>query len=452
MVGEDSVKKSMVPRWCAGLLACLAFSPVQALTLWQAYEAALQHDPTFISAKYEKEVGQEYRNIGRSSLLPVLSASYSQYKNRADDITQTSLGPVASHPEYTSKSAVVNLRQPVINFDSLARYRQGLAQTELSDATFASRKHELMLRVLSAYVDVLFAQDQLTLATAQRDTLAEHRRLNDRIYAKGEGTRTDMLETQAKLDVAEAQMLDARDNVASTKNALAALIGAPVNSVDGLHKNFRVQVLQPADFDGWRALALGKNPELLAQNRSIEVAAQEIKKSRAGHAPRLDFVASFSKGESESLTTNNRDQTVRSVGVQLNIPLYSGGYVNAVSRQAVAGHEKAKADLNVRTDRIMQELRKQFNLVQSSAARIDALQKAVDSGRLLVQATQQSIKGGVRINLDLLNARQQFYTTQRDLAQAKYNYLHGWLRLRAAAGVLEADDMRQLSAYFYETK
>ncbi len=128
--------------------------------------------------------------------------------------------------------------------------------------------------------------------------------------------------------------------------------------------------------------------------------------------------------------------------------MYAGGYVSAAARQAVAAEGRAKADLEGKTNDVLADLRKQFNLVQSSVTRLAALDKAVASGQLLMTATEKSIKGGVRINLDLLNAQQQLYTTQRDLARARYNYLVGSLRLLAAAGTLDGDDLRRVANYF----
>lgn len=447
------IKKRLQLSVFAALLVASAPS-ANALGLWQAYEAALQNDPVYRGAKFENAAGQENKALGRSALLPSLSASYSQYKNRADYTTRgLNTGelfnkPSVSHPEYKSVSSSINLRQSILNLDGIARYKQGVAQALASDANFNSRTHDLMLRVLSSYLDVLFATDQVTLVTAQRDTYLEQRRVNDRTFAKGEGTRTDMLETQAKLDAAEVQVIEARDNLANTKEVLAGITGQAVVNVDGLAKDFTIRPLQPNNIDAWQNLAQEKNPELQAQKYSIEAAVQEVNRNRSGHYPRLDLVASYSKGQSESLNTNNTDTVVRSLGIQLSVPIYSGGYVNAASNQAVANAERAKADLESRRDRIMQELRKQFGLVQSSVAKVEALQKAVESSRLLIQATQQSIKGGVRINLDLLSARQQYYANQRDLAQAKYNYLISNLRLRMSAGVLEPEDMRLMAAYF----
>lgn len=438
-------KKRLLPVLLGGLMAAPG---AQALGLWRAYTAALENDPQFRGAKAENEAGREYKAIGRSSLLPTVSASYSHYQVRADTTTHYPKFDDKTHPAYTSKSAVVQLRQPVFSLDSLARYRQGVAQSESSDAIFASRAQELMVRVTAAYVEVLFASDQLTLATASRDTLMEQKRLNERMLQKGEGTRTDMLETQAKLDLAEANLIETRDNLSNARAALAGMTGLDVEGVDGLGKEFKTRPLQPADFEGWRALAVAKNPDLQALQKNLEAAQQEIKKSKAGHAPRLDFVASYSKAESESLSTSNQDSTTRSLGFQLNIPIYSGGYVNAISKQAVANHSKVQAEIASQTERVSQELRKQYNQVLNGVNKVDALNKAVDSARLLVQATQQSIKGGVRINLDLLNARQQHFSAQRDLAQAKYSYLLALLRLRAAAGVLEQEDLRLVAAYF----
>jgi protease secretion system outer membrane protein len=164
--------------------------------------------------------------------------------------------------------------------------------------------------------------------------------------------------------------------------------------------------------------------------------------------PRLDFVANYARGSSDTLNTINQDSTVRSLGIQLNVPIYAGGAVSASTRQAQAGELRAKAELEAKKDKILLDLRKEYDSTASSVTRIEALVKATESARLLMTATTQSIKGGVRINLDLLAAQEQLYTAQRDLAQARYTYLVGLLRLRAAAGTLSADDVEEIAAYF----
>lgn len=432
----------------AAALACVA-GQAAAMGPMQAYEAALLHDPNYQAAYYDSVAGKEYKAVGMSGLLPSLSANYSASRNRSDVTAPNAFGQrVTTQPEYYSRVQSVNLRQGIVNLEAIARYKQGVAQTAYSQAQFSSQGQEMILRVLGAYFDAAFTTEQLRLATATRDMYAEQKRANDRLFAQGEGTRTDVLETQSRLQLAEAQLLEAQDARVNAYNALAVLVGEDVVSLDQLRPEFPVPPVQPQGVKAWMEMASAQSPDIEAQRLAVEAAHQEINKDRAGHAPRLDFVASYSKTSAETINTYNQDSTVRSIGVQLSVPLYSGGYVSATSRQAVANHEKAQAQLQAQTDKVNNEVRKQYNAVVTLVARIAALDRAVESSKLLVTATEQSIKGGVRINLDLLNAQQQLYSSQRDLAQARYNYLLARMRLHAAAGTLGRADLQEVATYF----
>lgn len=431
---------------CAALL--LQGASAGAMNLQQAYDAALRNDPTYRSAYQDSLAGKEYEVIGRAALLPQVSASYSATKNRADLTQPGFTGMNTSHPVYYSHSDGVQLRQTLFGLDALARYKQGKAQTKYSEAQFSSMGQDLVVRLTGGYFDAAQNAEQVALARAQRDAQAEQLRTNERLLKQGEGTRTDVLETQARLDLSEAQLIEALDNQHNALEALAAIVGEPVPAVDLLGSAFPLPPLRPATLDEWKTIALENNPDLQAQRFAIESNRQEVNKNKAGHYPHVDFVAGYSKAKSDTLTTLNQDSTSRTLGVQVNIPLYAGGAVSASTRQAVAGFEKAKADLELKTGKVVVELGKQFSLVNSSYKRIAALDRAVESAELLIKATEQSIKGGVRINVDLLNARQQLYVSKRDLAQARYSYLLALLRLRAAAGTLGADDVAEVVGYF----
>ena len=419
-----------------------------AMSLMQAYEAALLNDPVYQAARYENEAGQQNRAIGRASLLPSISATFAANRVKVKDREPvTPLDPL----RYDSRVANVSLRQPIFNLEGIARYQQGAAQADQSDATFSGRSMELIVRVVAAYADAQYAESQLALAVAQRDAYVEQMKVNQRLFELGEGTKTDMLETQAKAELAEAQVIEAKDVVVTARNTLAGIVGKEITGLDALSDRFPIQPMKPASIEEWKTLALDKNAELLAQRHAVEVARQEVNKNRAGHFPRLDAVASLSDNKSESLNYAGQEYVQRGVGVQLNIPIFSGGYVSAVTTQAAANYAKAKAELDAKTSQVTVELRKQYGLVTSSAARIEALTKAVSSAKLLITATEKSIQGGVRINLDLLNAQQQLFTAQRDLAQARYNYLLAYLRLRHAAGILQPEDLRVVAGYFVPT-
>lgn len=435
-----------------GASLSLCHTQASALGLMQAYQAALQSDPTYRSALFDSEAGKESRVIARAGLLPAIGANYSASQNRSDIEAQgfDVLGRPTkslSHPKYISRVESISLRQSVLNLEGIARYRQGVAQSNFAGARFDAQAQEVILRVTGAYFDVLFNMDQLALATAERDMYAEQKKVNERLFKQGEGTRTDVLETLARLDLAETRVIETGDNLAAARNTLAALVGGSAEVLDPLSPDFRPMPVSE-NIEELKELALRNNPELQALQYSVEAARLEISKANSGHAPRVDFIASYSKNAAETLNTYNQESTIRSIGVQVNIPLYQGGQISAVSRQAAASYEKAKADLQARTDKLLIDLRKDHALVLSGEKKIGALLAAVASSTELVQATKQSIKGGVRINLDLLNARQQLFTSQRDLAQARYAFLLAQLRVKSAVGGLDVDEVRKVASYF----
>ncbi|MCY7369894.1 MAG: TolC family outer membrane protein [Polaromonas sp.] len=436
-----------------GVLALLALQPAWSIGLLPAYDAALVNDPTYRAALHENEAGQQARVLGRAGLLPVVSASYGRSRNFSDITTSTPGLPERSDERhYNSLSSALQLRQPLIHPEGRARYRQGIAQTQASDAQFRSRSQEVIVRLVGLYAPAQYAEDQLALATAQRDAYAEQGKSNERLFQRGEGTRTDVLETQAKLDLSEAQLLEARDNLQNARDALSAMLGQRVTALDPLSDAFRVMPTQPASIETWQDLALNNNPEIVAQRYAVEIAREEINKNQAGHSPRLDLVASLAKNSSDTINTLNQSANTRSIGIQLSIPLYAGGSVTAATTQAVANFEKARANLDGQTSQVLVELRKQFNLTFSSAARIDAARKALESALVLVAATQKSVQGGQRTNVDVLNARQQVFEARRELALQRYNHLLGYLKLRYAAGVLSVSDLRDVAGYFVAGK
>jgi len=440
------------PRLLAAMMAkaCLATvllqaSGAQALGFLQAYEAALKNDPTFRSAYYTNEAGKENRQLGLSNLLPNLRGGYSASQNR----TTVTQGDRVAPYDYISRSATLQLRQSLFNLDGWARFKQGKAQSNYAASVYDSQRQEVIFRVANAYIDLLFKEDLMALATVERDMYAEQRKVNDRMFEKGEGTKTDMLETQARLDGAEAQVLEYTENLMVSRETLATIIGGEVGEVDRLSPDFRIRPSDGQTFEYWKQIAIETNPDIKAMAFSVEIAHQEYNKARAAYTPRVDFVATYGKTSSDAISTVNQDQIVRSIGVQLNVPLYSGGQLGAQRRQTVANEEKAKADLQAQTDKVLLELRKDYGVMFSSVKRVDALMKSVASAELLITATEQSIKGGVRINLDALNAKQQLYTAKRDLAQARYNYLLTSLRMRASVGTLGDSDVREIAAYFH---
>lgn len=447
MMQAMSLKKTVLASACAVLLC--ASGSASAISLMQAYQAALKNDPLHRGAKADQEAGQQYEVMGRAGLLPQVQYSYSTSKNKGESISPTVLGGFRIQDlDYTSLTRNVSVRQTLYSMDAYARFEQGVTQTQLSDVQFDAKSKDLILRVTNAYIEAKFAEDQFNLYTAQRDAYAEQRRVNERMFQKGEGTKTDMLETAAKLDVAEALVLESADNMRTTRNTLTGMLGQEVIQLDRLREGVSVGGLLQGTQEEWIAIAEKNSQEIVAAQLNVDLSEKEITKAKAGHMPRLDLNASYNRGQSDSITTQTQDNSTRSIGVQLVIPIYSGGYTNAAYKQAVARKDKAISELDATRNKTLVELKKQFGLVRSSQSKIEAFEKSVASATLLVEATKQSIKGGMRINLDLLNAEQALVNAKKDLAQARYGYLMSFLKLKTVAGVVNATDLQTVAGLF----
>ena len=435
-------------------LALASTQPAHAIGIVDAYRAALGHDPEYASAVQDKRAGDANVAIGRSYLLPNLSASYGTYRDwtNTDYFGQQYGNPSTAYQMYHSYAASVQLRQPLISLEGIARYRYGKAAALASDAEFDDKSEDLLVRVLTAYTDTVFALDQVALAKAQVKTLEAQLASNEAELKNGQGTRTDVLETNSKLELARADLADARDNLDNTAHALEAVTGLSatldIGSLDRLDDQFQPVPPSPASFQQWRDIALDSNAALVAQRHAVEAARQQLKVARAGYYPHVDLVASIGRDQSSTLDAIGQRYFQKQVGVEITIPLYSGGMVSASSAQASARFEHAQDDLLGKTNEVLLELRKQYNLCNSGVARIAALERAVASATEQVKATHKSVEAGVRTNVDVLTATQQLYESKRDLAKARYQYMIASLALKHAAGILGEQDLYELSKWF----
>ncbi|WP_286785798.1 MULTISPECIES: TolC family outer membrane protein [Pseudomonas] len=436
--------------FCVALL--LASERAQALGVLDAYALALRNDPTFQAALKERDAGREDLAIGRAGLLPKLSYSYSNARNQSEVTQATAFGDTTSDRDYRSYSSALTLQQPLFDYAAWIEYRQGVARATLADERFRGHSQALVVRLFEAYSQALFSGEQISLAQAQRRALTEQMQLNQRLFEAGEGTRTDLLETRARYELAEVEEIEARDNLDVALQELQAIIGEPLVLQDlaPLAGDFQVLPLQPSRFDNWRDLALANNAELASQRRGLEVAEQDVQRQRAGHLPTLGLYASSRKTRSDSESSYNQQYDTDSIGLQISLPLFAGGGVSAASRKAAATYEQARYELDAQRSGVLNELRRQFNLCASSVARVRAYDLAVDSATRLIEATQKSVAGGERVNLDVLNAEQQLYGARRDLAEARHGYLRAWLQLRFLAGTLDEGDLQTLRGFFVD--
>jgi protease secretion system outer membrane protein len=416
----------------------------------QFYGMALERDPAFLAAGKERAAGSEERAKGRAGLLPSIAFQYRNGRNRSEVTQPTFFGDQTTDRSYRSNSSSLTLQQAIFDYEAISSYYYGVAQARHADELYRSRSQELAVRVAQAYMDALYARDQIDLVSAQKRTYEAQKAQNGRWLAAGEGNRTDVLETQARYDLALAQEIEARDNLDAALNVLAAMVGEPVRleDLDVLGARFPVQQLEPASFEDWRGLALANNPELAALHYSVEAADQAVGKARAGHLPKITAYASAGRDKSSSESTYGQKYVTNSFGFQVSIPIFAGGGVSATVRQAVDNKERLRYENDAKTRKVLNELRTQFNLYNSSVAKLKAYQMAVDSARELTVAVRRSVAGGERVNADVLDAEQRYVDSLRNLAQARYAYLMAWIKIKQLAGTLDAEDISQVADYF----
>lgn len=443
---KTAFKSGLVAALWLGLCAS-----AQAMGPFQVYEEALRNDPTFLGAMKERDAGLESRIIGRAGLLPKLSYSYNKGRNNSQATYLNDRGNSHEDRNYNSYGSTFMVQQPLIDYEAYANYRKGVAQALFADETFRSKSQELLVRVLTHYTQALFAQDQIDIARAKKKAYEQQFRQNEHLFRQGEGTRTDILEAESRYELATAEEIQAIDEQDAALRELGALTGNASVSIEQLQPlaaDFNSLPLEPANFSTWHAMALANNPELASQREALEVARYEVERNRAGHLPKLNAYASVRKMESDSGNTYNQRYDTNTIGIEVSLALYAGGGVSASVRQAGSNLARVEYELEGKTRETLIELRRQFNACLSGVNKLRAYQKALISAQALVVSTRQSILGGERVNLDALNAEQQLYTTRRDLARTRYDYLLAWTRLHFYAGTLGEQDLERVDEAF----
>ena len=421
---------------CLVLLGMAAALPAWSLDLRQAYEAAYENDATIRAARAGAQASREKLPQARAQQRPNVSLNASRNHNDLTSKTQNMLGQQQTNEnKYYSGSQSLSVRQPLYRPYLSALVRQAQAQVEDADAALERDEQTLVTRVGEAYFDALLAQDQVLLIEAQKATYATQLDAARKGLQAGTGTRTDIDEAQARLDLTLAQELEALQNVEFTRRRLESLMGRPVDVLASLDvQRFNPTAPIPGLVDAWVERAEQASPELQSLRAQLDAAGMEVEKAQAGHKPTLDAVAQWSRSNSDTVTSVNQRYDNKSIGLQLSVPLYAGGYVSSTVRQAVAAQERAREALEAARRDLGVRVHREFRGMTEGVLRVKALEQAVRSAEQAVLSNQKSFQAGSRTTVDVLNAQQQKTTAQRDLAQARYLYLVSRLRLQALAG------------------
>jgi outer membrane protein len=417
-----------------------AASQARAQSLDELYDAARGYDATYLSARALADSAQYRAAQADALLLPSASLQAGVNHNNIDP----SLG---GNKASDSTSVAVTGRQPLFNRANGATVGQARKQLELSRFDLETAEQDLIVRVSQAYFDVLGAQDTLATTRASKAAISEQLASAKRNFEVGTATITDTREAQARFDLATAQEIAADNDLRTKRIALDQL----VNRSNVEPKQLVVPVLLPAipgaGVDEWVGRAEVQHPAVQRAQLALDISKLETDKARAGHLPTIDAVGSISNGYSRGSGFIGAPGTTNSLslGVQLNLPLFAGYSIQNKVKETLVLEEKARYDFEASRRGVAQLTRQSFYGVQSGFAQVKALEAAESSSQLALEATQLGYKVGVRVNLDVLNAQTQLFTTRRDLAKARYDVLLGTLKLRQASGELKPADVQAIS-------
>jgi outer membrane protein/protease secretion system outer membrane protein len=424
-----------------------------AMDLMQAWQAAVANEPQLRAARAAAEATNERVAQAEAQLRPQVGMSFSRNRNELHQQTPGLAGTrVQQHLFYTSASDALTITQPLYRPELTAQLREARAQAANGEALLEQEEQRLVVRVTQTYLEALQAQEQERLVQVQRTAYAAQLDAARKGLAAGSGTRTDIDEAQARLDLNTAQELEARQSVEYTRRQLSLLVGAPIAELAPVDpQRLPPAAPGPARLEDWLARAEASSPEIRASALQVEAARMRVDRAGAGHSPSLDVVAQLSRGESDNPTRVSTSYRQNSIGLQLTVPLYRGGLVQSQVRQALAELEQRESLLEALRLDLASRVHREFRGVTEGLARVRALEQAVRSSMQVVASSRRSQLAGSRTVLDVLNAEQQLGVARRDLAQARFAYLLSLVRLRALAGEMREASIAEANNWLVPT-
>lgn len=417
----------------------------QVLDLSAAWRLALRNDHTFLAAVSEQAATQTERRQGLAGLLPRIHAGY---RNSwvTGDVAQYDLSRrTSSALDYDSLNAYVQIQQPLVNAGKYARYRRGEARAELGTAVLQARYEATGIRLAETYFNALLAYEGYVLQRSLVASLDSKATAIAGLFRRQEASRIDVQETQSRLAVARADLIGAEDQWVLALRELQALLGVAPTHLKVLRDDIPLPPLDPATLGEWLDIARMRNAEVEVARRAVRVASVEVDVAAGEYVPTADLVASYGRAKSESLSSLSQRTNTFSVGIQVSIPLFAGGYNRANVSRARSERSRLQHELRAAIERTQAEVTRQYANVLAGADLVNALRDAEQSGQMSLASVRKGYAVGVSSNLDVLEVLDRLHQTRHELAKAQLDYVLARLRLTVAAGMQEAGTFNDIN-------
>ena len=445
------------------MTAALIISPfvsstAMAVDLVGVHDLAVKHDPQLQAAAYRRDATGENKRQAWSNLLPTLSGGAT--RNWGDNKTTVDATefspPFKTDSDIDTESYRLDLRQSLYaqsNYEQLDIARGQVSQAE---AIYNGAYQNFLVRIAGGYFGVLTAQDGVIFAEAEEKALQRQFAQAEQRFEVGLTAVTDVHEARASYDNARARAIVSRNNLADAKEVLYELTGQYFHDIDPLQEVLPLVKPMPENTDEWVDIAMQYNPAVLTAQMNVEIADSTVRLQRSGHFPTLDLVGSISEFTNNKqvirddfgqiIANTNAVNDDKRIGLVLSVPIYQGGVVSSRTRQARYTLNAVNEDLDQQQKAVVRQTNNAFRAVIAGIEQVGAFGQAMISAESALEATQAGFEVGTRTIVDVLIAQQRYFQAWRDNSLARHTYVVDHLRLKAAAGVLAAEDLHKINA------
>jgi len=436
--------KRTIKALIIAVAAAAGSTNVYAEDLLSIYLQAQASDPVVLKAQAQFMASKEGIDQARAALLPQISAYGTLKDGESEFISNTGDQVLTSIQDSTAFGA--NLNMELYHHDSWLRLGNAEKSAHQGDIALQVAKQDLIVRVTSAYFNVLSAKDDLKFAKAEKEAIERQLEQTKQRFSVGLTAITDVHEAQAKFDNAVTSEIRAQNNVYNTEEALRVLTNTYPRNLNTLNtERFSTSRPIPDSADEWQQTAEAKNLDLIAQKISVDIAKENINIAQAGHYPTIDLNGRY---ETSDDTDSNLYQTKtdsHSIGITLTVPIYSGGSTSSMVRQAQSNYVAASQDLVLTHRDVIRNTRNAYNTVIADVSAIKALEQAVISAESALKATEAGFEVGTRTIVDVLDSTRNLYNAKRNLSSTRYGYIQSILSLKRAGGTISEKDISDIN-------
>ncbi len=438
------MKKMLLPLLLGHLLGA---SAAQAEDLLEIYQLALQNDPQLRAAMANRDSALEARPQAESRLLPSLNLSSGANLIRSD-VNHSGAGNTGTSDSlnhYGTASLALNLSQSVYRKEYGIQLDQADKQIAQAEVTLAAEEQGLIIRVAQAYFNVLSAEDSLEFARAENAAIARQLDQAKQRFEVGLIAITDVHEAQAAFDQSRADLIQAENALDNAWEAQQEIIKQSVEQLSPLAAELPLSPPQPQNPEPWAETAQTQNLSLQAASYGVDIARLNIDVQDSGDSPTLDLVGSHALNVSSS--ASGVDAQTTTIGLQFNLPFYSGGAVDSRTRQARYEYEAAQQNLDLQRRSVNRTVRDAYRGVMSSISTVEALKASTISAQSALEATEAGFEVGTRTMVDVLNAQRDLFRARSNYSKVRYDFILNGLLLKQATGTLTEDDLKQVNGW-----